>query len=65
MPVCNFILFYIVCIVFRKVHVHRDMHSLFTLETVDFPECLQILDSDITIKSIMQFVELHDPKKVN
>ena len=30
------------CVVLRKVHVH----SLFTLETVGFPECLLFLDSD-------------------
>ena len=34
--VCNFILLMFVCVVLRKVHVH----SLFTLEIVDFPECL-------------------------
>ena len=41
-PVCNFILFIFACVVLRKVHVH----SLFTLETVGFPECLLFLDSD-------------------
>ena len=41
-PVCNFILLIFACIVLRKVHVH----SLFTLETVGFPECLLFLDSD-------------------
>ena len=43
-PVCNFILllFACYCVVLRKVHVH----SLFTLETVCFPECLLFLDSD-------------------
>ena len=30
------------CVVLRKVHVQ----SLFTLETVGFPECLLFLDSD-------------------
>ena len=40
-PVCNFILLVFACVVLRKVHVH----SLFTLETVDFPECLLFLDS--------------------
>ena len=49
-PVCNFILLIFVCVCLRKVRVH----SLFTLETVVFPECLLFLDSD---KSIMQFVE--------
>ena len=34
-PVCNFILL---------IFVH--VHSLFTLETVGFPECLLFLDSD-------------------
>ena len=29
-----------ICVVLRKVHVH----SLFTLETVGFPECLLFLD---------------------
>ena len=37
-PVCDFILLIFAC----KVHVH----SLFTLETVGFPECLLFLDSD-------------------
>ena len=41
-PVCNFILLIFACIVLRKMHVH----SLFTLETVGFPERLLILDSD-------------------
>ena len=41
-PVCNFILLRFACVVLRKVHVH----SLFTLETVGFPECLLFLDSD-------------------
>ena len=50
-PVCSFILLIFACVVLRKVHVH----SLFTLETVGFPECLLFLDQ--TIKSIMQFVE--------
>ena len=35
-PVCNFILLIFVCVVLRKAHVH----SLSTLETVGFPECL-------------------------
>ena len=39
-PVCNFLLI-CACVVLRKVHVH----SLFTLETVRFPECLLFLDS--------------------
>ena len=39
--------------IFRKVHAH----SLFTLEIMGFPEWLLFLDSDKTIKSIMQFVE--------
>ena len=53
-PVCNFILLIFACFVLRKVHVY----SLFTLETVDFPECVLFLDSDKpSIKSIMQFVE--------
>ena len=34
--VCNFILLIFACVVLRKVHAH----SLFTLETVGFPECL-------------------------
>ena len=38
----NFILLVIACVVLRNVHVH----SLFTLETVGFPECLLFLDSD-------------------
>ena len=42
MPVCNFILLIFACVVLRKVHVH----SLFTLETVRFLECLLVLDSD-------------------
>ena len=33
------------------------MHSLFTLETVGFPECLPFLDSDNLNKSVMQFAE--------
>ena len=41
-PVCNFILLIFACVVLRKVHVY----SLFTLETVGFPECLLFLDSD-------------------
>ena len=41
-PVCNFILLIFACVVFRKVHVH----SLFTLETVGFLECLLFLDSN-------------------
>ena len=41
-PLCNFILLVFACVVLRKVHVH----SLFTLETVSFPECLLFLDSD-------------------
>ena len=41
-PVCNFILLIFASVVLRKVHVH----SLFTLETVGFPECLLFLDSD-------------------
>ena len=41
-PVCNFILLIFAGVVLRKVHVH----SLFTLETVGFPECLLVLDSD-------------------
>ena len=52
-PVCNFNLLIFACIVLRKVHVH----SLFTLETVDFPEGLLFFNSEKTIKSIMQFVE--------
>ena len=40
--VCNFILLIFVCVVLRKVHVH----SLLTLETLGFPECLLFLDSD-------------------
>ena len=42
MPVFNFILLIFACIVFRRVH----MHSLYTLETVFFSECLLYLDSD-------------------
>ena len=38
----NFILLIFARVVLRKVH----MHSLFTLETVGFPECLLFLDSD-------------------
>ena len=38
-PVCIFILLIFVCVVLRKVQ----MHSLFTLETVDFPKCLLFL----------------------
>ena len=41
-PVCNFILLIFDCVVLRKVHVY----SLFTLETVGFPDCLLFLDSD-------------------
>ena len=41
-PVCNFILLIFACLVLRKVHVH----SVFTLETVGFPERLLFLDSD-------------------
>ena len=41
-PVCNFILLIFACVVLRKMHVH----SLFTLETVGFPEGLLLLDSD-------------------
>ena len=41
-PVCNFILSIFACVVLRKVHVH----SLFTLKTMGFPECLLLLDSD-------------------
>ena len=41
-PICNFILLIFACVVLRKVHVH----SLFTLKTVDFSECLLFLDSD-------------------
>ena len=41
-PVCNFILLILACVVLRKMQVH----SLFTLETVGFPECLLYLDSD-------------------
>ena len=40
--VCNVILLIFACVVLRKVHVH----SLFTLETVGFPECLLFLDTD-------------------
>ena len=42
LPVCNFILLILACVVLRKVHVH----SFFTLETVGFPECFLFLDSD-------------------
>ena len=42
MPVCNFILLIFACVVLRKVHVH----SLYTLETVGFPECFLFLDAD-------------------
>ena len=41
-PVCNFILLIFACVGLRKVHVH----SLFTLKTVGFPECLLFLESD-------------------
>ena len=41
-PVCNFFLLIFACVVLRKVHVH----SLITLETVGFLECLLFLDSD-------------------
>ena len=41
-PVCSFISSIFVRVVLIKVHVH----SLFTLETVDFPECLLFLDPD-------------------
>ena len=44
-PVCNFILLIFARVVFRKVHVHSSS-SLFTLESVGFPECLLFLDSD-------------------
>ena len=37
-PVCNFILLILACVVLRK--------SMFTLETVGFPKCLLFLDSD-------------------
>ena len=40
---CNFILLIFAKVVLRNVHVH----SLFTLETVGFPECLLFLNSDI------------------
>ena len=52
-PVCNFILrpLIVACVVLRKVHVH----SLFTLETVGFPECLLFLDSD---KQLNQYCNL-------
>ena len=40
--VCNFILLIFACVVLRKVHVN----SLFTLETVGFPEWFLFLDSD-------------------
>ena len=49
MPVCNFILLIFACVVLRKVHVH----SLFTSETVGFPECLLFFDSDNFIKSFL------------
>ena len=52
-PVYNFILLIFACVVLRKVHVH----SLFTLETVGFPECLLFLDSDKGLNKKMQFVE--------
>ena len=39
-PVCMLLIF--ACVVLRKAHVH----SLFTLKTVGFPECLLFLDSD-------------------
>ena len=41
-PVCNFILLIFACVAWRNVHVP----SLFTLETVGFPECLLFLDTD-------------------
>ena len=45
-PVGNFVSLIFACVVLRKMHVHRDVHSLFTLETMGFPECLLLLDSD-------------------
>ena len=45
-PVCSFILLIFACVVLRKVHMPRHVHSLFTLETVGFPECLLFLDSN-------------------
>ena len=42
LPVYNFILLIFACVVLRKMHTC----SLFTLETVGFPECLLFLDSD-------------------
>ena len=45
--VCNFILLIFACVVLRKVHVH----SLFTLDTVGFPECLLFLDTDKQINN--------------
>ena len=39
-PICNFILLIFACVVLGKAHVH----SLFTLKTVGFPECLLFLD---------------------
>ena len=42
MPVYNFILLKFSCVVLRIVHVH----SLLTLETVGFAECLLFLDLD-------------------
>ena len=47
-PVCNFILLIFAFVVLRKVHVH----SLFTLETVGFPECLLFLDSDKQVNQL-------------
>ena len=41
-PACNFILLIFACVVLRKAHVH----SLFTLETAGFPQCLLFSDSD-------------------
>ena len=45
-PVYNFILLVFACFVLRKMQVHRDVYSLFMLETMGFPECLLFLDSD-------------------
>ena len=49
-------LFIFACIVLRKLHVH----SLFTLETVGFPECLLVLDSDKQLNQLCSLLNFNN-----
>ena len=58
LPVCNFILLIFACVVLKKMH----MHSLFTLETVGFPECLLFLDSDKQLNQLCSLFNIFGEK---